>query len=176
MLSKVAPAPTQMNGFLCIIITTAETRPPPSLSTRRSMTVVSTHNERRAHVAMLHSPLYLVQCTLPLHAVSSGVVPAPSSPLKHGVLLPFSQQTHLHPVQVETFPTMILNKNGKDRTTTLHPLAHAPPPSLPHSKPMAPLSATNRHALAVDTQLFSLTANTWHHYLHVDMPMMSRHK
>ena len=55
----------------------------------------------------------LVQCALPLHAVSSGVVPAPSSPLKHGVLLIFSQQTHLHPVQVETFPTMILNKNGK---------------------------------------------------------------
>ena len=170
MLSRVVPAPTQMNGFLLIIITTAETRPRsfPLYEKKHDRGVDTQREEGACCTASLST--VLVQCTLPLHAVSSGVVPAPSSPLKHGVLLPFSQQTHLHPVQVETFPTMILNKNGKDRTTTLHPLAHAPPPSLPHSKPMAPLSATNRHALAVDTQLFSLTANTWHHYLQVDMP------
>ena len=133
MLSRVAPAPTQMNGFLLIIITTAETRPRsfPLYEKKHDRGVDTQREEGACCTASLST--VLVQCTLPLHAVSSGVVPAPSSPLKHGVLLSFSQQTHLHPVQVETFPTMILNKNEKDRTTTLHPLDHAPPPTLPHS-------------------------------------------
>ena len=123
MLSRVAPAPTQMNGFLLIIITTAETWPPSfPLYEKKHDRGVDTQGEEGACCTVSLSTV-LVQCTLPLHAVSSGVVPAPSSPLKHGVLLHFSQQTHLHPVQVETFPTMILNKNRKDRTTTLHPLA-----------------------------------------------------
>ena len=122
MLSKVATAPTQMNGFLLIIITTAETRPPSfPLYKKKHDRGVDTQGEEGACCTASHSTV-LVQRTLPLHAVSSGVVPAPS-PKKHGVLLPFSQQTHLHPVQVETFLTMILNKNGKGRTTTLHPLA-----------------------------------------------------
>ena len=82
MLSKVAPAPTQMNGFLLIIITTAETRPRsfPLYEKKHDRGVDTQREEGACCTASLST--VLVQCTLPLHAVSSGVVPAPSSLLK----------------------------------------------------------------------------------------------